>query len=797
MDRSSNRVAANEEKKGTERTAGHERKQQNKGKRIRHNKNGQRPKTHILNSTSGDSKSVATDLTSGSSNFQIINKESSEESSNDPETCIICASEIIHEGLGPCNHRTCHVCCIRMRVLFKDETCTLCRTPAPYVIITDDRNRRFEDFSDENFKSIENNIGLRFDNLNIRDDVLWMLGYNCPEKECDVVCLAWPHLHDHTRRAHNKKICDLCSKHRKIFPHEHDLFTDAGLSKHMKKGDEAPGRVNQSGFKGHPLCNFCGNRFYGDDELFTHLREKHERCFVCDRAKPNSPPSYYPNYEALSSHFVKDHFVCQMKDCLDQKYIAFVSEFELKAHMLEVHGDYLSKDDRRDARNVDLSDFSYRESYHQQLRGAGTQRGQRNSRPRGLGRDPNAAPIPNSSAQPLRRDELAFQRQMSILSDQSRTTRSFGHQLTDVQGRTPASVPQQSQATTTVSSSSIANFLATGDTLPTLDLTQASLSQHEKNRAMRHKSVIERASLLLQMDDSKVTLFRKLISKFKGSKSSARALVDELLALFDEIPSNSLGTLIREVADLFEDSAKSDELRTAWNDWRAINEDYPSLPAVSEGSTLLSWASKNCNTSSGPVTVSSSNRAMKLKKSTAKSVQSPTSQNRSWGSASLASSTTVDVSSASRNTVTSAFPSLPHTANRINVINISNSNPPKTGESASISATTYKSPSKANQNSTTSSSRPISNGGNSAQLGVDAFPALPRAVKLQGINRNHASALGRRDMRHTSDNVWNGAGATGSSSSGRDGATDDGHEDSIKGKKKMNKGKKQVLMGWG
>ena len=99
MDRSSNRVAANEEKKGTERTAGHERKQQNKGKRIRHNKNGQRPKTHILNSTSGDSKSVATDLTSGSSNFQIINKESSEESSNDPETCIICASlQNLHVG---------------------------------------------------------------------------------------------------------------------------------------------------------------------------------------------------------------------------------------------------------------------------------------------------------------------------------------------------------------------------------------------------------------------------------------------------------------------------------------------------------------------------------------------------------------------------------------------------------------------------------------------------------------------------------------------------------------------------
>lgn len=43
------------------------------------------------------------------------------------ESCIICASDIIHESFGPCNHRTCHVCSVRMRVLFKDKTCTLCR----------------------------------------------------------------------------------------------------------------------------------------------------------------------------------------------------------------------------------------------------------------------------------------------------------------------------------------------------------------------------------------------------------------------------------------------------------------------------------------------------------------------------------------------------------------------------------------------------------------------------------------------------------------------------------------------
>lgn len=33
----------------------------------------------------------------------------------------------------------------------------------------------------------------------------------------------------------------------------------------------------------HPLCEFCRECFVDDDELFKHMREKHEECFVCKR----------------------------------------------------------------------------------------------------------------------------------------------------------------------------------------------------------------------------------------------------------------------------------------------------------------------------------------------------------------------------------------------------------------------------------------------------------------------------------------------------------------------------------
>ena len=139
-------------------------------------------------------------------------------------------------------------------------------------------------------------IGIRYENEEVQVDTRILLRYNCPDPECDVACLSWPDLHKHVRVQHHKKICDLCSRYKKVFTHEHELYTDKELNTHLTKGDDNPGAVDQSGFKGHPNCGFCKRRFYGEDELYVHCREAHERCFVCDRRGGAAGKNYHSSF---------------------------------------------------------------------------------------------------------------------------------------------------------------------------------------------------------------------------------------------------------------------------------------------------------------------------------------------------------------------------------------------------------------------------------------------------------------------------------------------------------------------
>lgn len=43
------------------------------------------------------------------------------------EVCFICASPVVHNSVAPCNHRTCHICTLRLRALYKTRACAHCR----------------------------------------------------------------------------------------------------------------------------------------------------------------------------------------------------------------------------------------------------------------------------------------------------------------------------------------------------------------------------------------------------------------------------------------------------------------------------------------------------------------------------------------------------------------------------------------------------------------------------------------------------------------------------------------------
>ncbi|KAI9843206.1 MAG: hypothetical protein M1837_006568 [Sclerophora amabilis] len=656
---------------------------------------------------------------------------------------------------------------------------------ADYVVFTNDATKKYEDFKDENFAKSDDNLGIKYEKKEIFEDTVLLLRFNCPDSSCDIACLSWPDLHRHVKSTHHKVMCDLCTRNKKVFTHEHELFTMPELRKHDRFGDDNPGAVDQSGFKGHPECGFCHQRFYGDDELYTHCRDKHERCHICDRRNQGRQQQYYQDYNALEVHFRKDHFLCPDRECLEKKFVVFDSEIDLKAHQLEHHPNGLSKDARRDARRIDISGFEYR-SQHQPDRG-----GRREGRGRGRGRDPNTEPLPSSTAQPMRRDELAYQRQMAIQSAQSVSTRSFGGQLTSgdaYAARAPSRGERASTETTTVTAPSPSRD-NNSNNLPLLDsqsIADTNATPQQQARALHHAAVISRASTLLQNSTEKLTNFRSLVSSYRTSAITAPSLIDSLLALFRPVTSSTadIGKLVRELADIYESEAKRNDLLKAWNDWRAVNEDYPALPP---GATHSSTSSGSSILSSGGA------RVLKLKRATAPSSRSKMGRHGSWGSAAdaaepfpaigIATNRSDNKGNRSNGSSSTPWVALPSS-------NSSSSRPasrPPSRAPGTASSTQHPSPA-----SVTSSKAPTN----------DAFPSLPSAAKPTSTIFGYGTGAVRRDgggnqgSSSSGGNVWGSKTASGVETDS-DAATASGGTGAKKKGGNSRAGKKQMLFHFG
>jgi len=612
------------------------------------------------------------------------------------------------------------------------------QTEAKFVIFTDNATKRYEDFVDADFQETDDTLGIQYEQKEIHADTILLLRYNCPDYSCDVACYGWPDLHRHVKSVHHKVLCDLCTRNKKVFTHEHELFTPQELRKHEKFGDDHPGAVDQSGFKGHPECGFCRQRFYGDDELYTHCRDKHERCHICDRRNQTRQQQYYIDYESLEQHFKNDHFVCLDQECLEKKFVVFESEMDLKAHQLETHPNGLTKDAKRDARRVDISSFDYRTPHQDDRRARRERDGSGFGRGRGRGRDPNTEALPPSTAQPMRRDELAYQRQMAVQSAQSATARTFGGQLTSTEIARPRPLAPPPQATPTIPP--IENL--------SLNPPSHSLTAQQQARQLQHNAVMDRAASMLKTDSTKIIDFRNGVSSYRSSTITASQLIDTFFSLFD-VPSADLGKLIKELADIYENESKRNELLKAWNDWRAVNEDYPSLPGPSG---VLPG-------SSTAVAGTGGRRVLKLKSSTAQSSRSAVSKQRSWGNASPSA----------------PFPSLPAAA---------------TNKSAASSVPWVFSSSKPSPVPSRPASRAQTVG--KANNAADAFPALPAAAKPNVMQMGLTKGTVRWDDRSSTP-----AGAWGTGSGAVSADSQDAGEVNDGGKKKGNKNKKQMLYKFG
>lgn len=154
-------------------------------------------------------------------------------------------------------------------------------------------------------------------------------------------------LRNHVRKEHDHFYCDLCVENLKIFTFERRCYTQAELGIHRTKGDP-----DNRSHRGHPLCEYCNKRYLDRDELFRHLRREHYYCHFCDADGCNE---FYRDYSALAEHFRQDHFLCEEGKCATEEFTgAFRTEIDFKAHVANVHGKGMNKQQAKQTRTLQL-----------------------------------------------------------------------------------------------------------------------------------------------------------------------------------------------------------------------------------------------------------------------------------------------------------------------------------------------------------------------------------------------------------------------------------------------------------
>ncbi|KAJ6928521.1 hypothetical protein NC652_012592 [Populus alba x Populus x berolinensis] len=97
----------------------------------------------------------------------------------------------------------------------------------------------------------------------------------------------------------------------KIFTSEQKLYNRAQLTQHVRTGDSVVdgSESERGGFTRHPICEFCQNPFYGDNELYLHMSTEHFTCHICPRQHPEQY-EYFNSYDNLERHNAIEHGGC-------------------------------------------------------------------------------------------------------------------------------------------------------------------------------------------------------------------------------------------------------------------------------------------------------------------------------------------------------------------------------------------------------------------------------------------------------------------------------------------------------
>jgi hypothetical protein len=266
----------------------------------------------------------------------------------------------------------CAVCSARLRMLYSDNSCPLCKADVPDVVYTRDAVRPFESFHLGSLKS-HAPCHMFFDDTGFFAALAVTWRFDCPfadtavgaqyatfgarntEHACASRFDSIKPLRAHVQKVHGMVYCSLCVLDRHVFLHEQLLYTNAALKQHTEEGERAAadeaavagnaklrssieslgGTPQPPPLNGHPMCNFCESRFYGNDQLYAHMRDRHETCHLCEKA--GQPIVYYQNYVALEAHFGSQHYLCPDPMCREKTFVVFSTDVALQAHVAKQH----------------------------------------------------------------------------------------------------------------------------------------------------------------------------------------------------------------------------------------------------------------------------------------------------------------------------------------------------------------------------------------------------------------------------------------------------------------------------
>ncbi|TKY88133.1 hypothetical protein EX895_002843 [Sporisorium graminicola] len=451
------------------------------------------------------------------------------------ELCFICADPIKLTSVAPCDHRTCHICALRLRVLYKKDECTFCKTTIDRLIFTSSSTKNFADFKPSDVPYTDKKLPISFETKEALEETALLLRYNCPDPNCEVACTGWKDYKAHVRREHNRLVCQLCITNKKIFAHEHTMHTEQSLVAHEKAE--------------HRLCEYDRRLFYSDDELFAHMRDQHEQCFICKASGSEEERwKYYRDYNMLEKHFRKQHWLCENTECLQNKFVVFANEVDFKAHQVQEHANELSARERREAQRIEAN-FSYDDG----AEGSSRQATSRGGGGGGKGKSrANGATRPDAGASSEDRDVLGI----SALASRSHV---------------PGAGPANHQSRRAMFGSGLTNPSAPQG-LPT---DRPRTVNDTRSVEERHQAYMDKVSSTFSGSEARITSFRHTVRAFKQGESSARDLISTFHSLVGEM--DECAPLVNGLVDLVDDKDKSKALADAWNQYRIERTQFPSL----------------------------------------------------------------------------------------------------------------------------------------------------------------------------------------------------------------------------